>query len=244
MGCSGGASSDEKAAQAQTRAIQQQQQQFATNLMKIYQTQLAQQQTILKPLISQLQTMATNPQGFGTAEFAALQAKIVNDTSGQYSSAAKSEAQSFAVSNEAGLTSGAEEAIQAGLKAQAGESVAEQSVNLTVANEQLKQEQQRFAQSGLAQISGTLGSQADATAGMGGSNLGAAGATANEEFQQASTIYNQGSMWQNILGGVIGAGTNFLTGGLSSVLQGNSFLSGAGKAIAPTVPTAPAVAHG
>src|SRR5277367_2148726 len=103
MGCSGGESSDEKAAAAQTAAVQKQQQDFSTQLMSIYQSQLGQQTAILKTVVPQLQQMATNPTGFGNTEFAALQAQIVADTSGQYSSAAKSEAQSFAVSNEAGL---------------------------------------------------------------------------------------------------------------------------------------------
>jgi hypothetical protein len=242
MGCSGGASSDEKAAQAATAAAQKQQQAFAQQLASIYQTQLGQQTAVLKTILPQLNEMATNPAGFGPTEYAALQAKIVADTSGQYSSTAKSEAANFATTNEAGLPSGVEESIQANLKGAAGNAVATQSTNLAITNEQLKQQQQQYALSSLSQIQSGIGSEASATAGQSSGTLAGSASTANSEFNQAATIYNQGSLWKNILGGVAGAGLNFLTGGLSGIATqagaagastGQQFLTGAGQALTP-----------
>jgi hypothetical protein len=216
MGCSG-ESSQEKAAQAATTAAQQQQTAFANQLMGIYQTQLSQQQSVLKTLLPQLQAMATNPQGFGATEYAALQSQIVNSTGAQYSNAAKSEAQQFATTNEAGLPSGVEQSVQANLAGQASGAVASQSTGLAISNAQLQQQQQQFALSGLNQIQSGIGSQAGQSGGQVNTGLAGSANTANQEFQQAQAINNQGSVWQNILGGITGAGLNFVTGGLTGI---------------------------
>jgi hypothetical protein len=192
---------------SEEKAAQQQQMQFSQQLMQVFNTQFGEQQSILGMLTPQLESMATNPQGFGAIEYAALQSQIVNDVGSQYSSAAKSAAREFATTDEAGLPSGAEQEIQANLTGAAAGEVASQSTGLAVANQQLKQEQQQFALGALSGEAGTLGSEMEST---GGETIQGTG----QAFNEAATVFNQGSLWQNILGGLvqqgIGAGTTAL----------------------------------
>jgi hypothetical protein len=208
----------------QQKAAQSQQNAFNQQLMSTFQAQFGEQQAILSVLTPQLEAMASNPQGFGATEYAALQANIVNDTGTQYSNVAKEQAAAYATSNEAGLPSGVQAAVQAQIAAQAAGQVAGESTNLRVANEQLKQQQQQFALGSLGNLQAGLGSQAGTFSGQAGSGL-------QNAFQNATTVYNQGGLWKNILGGLAGAGLSFATGGLSSVLQGGSFLAGGGNAL-------------
>ena len=210
-------SEEEKAAQAK-------QQEFSRSLLTTYKSLGSEANNILEVLTPQLTEMATNPQGFGATEYAALQAKIINDTGAQYSSVAKEAARSFATSNEAGLPSGVEEQVQGTIAATAAGQVAGESSNLAIANEQLKQQEKEFAMTSLSGIASTLNSQSLTAAGTGASSTKA-------QFDEASTVYNQGSLWRNILGGVVGTGLNFLTGGLSSLAGGGGFLAGGSAAI-------------
>lgn len=199
------------------KAAREQQQNFNQQLMQIYQKQFAEQESILNTLRPQLEEMAKNPQGFGATEYAALQSKIVNDVGAQYSNVAKSAAREFATTNEAGLPSGVEAQVQSGIAAEAAGQVAGQSTNLAIANEQLKQQQQQFGLGNLQNLRAGLGSERVATGGQSLTGL-------QNQFNQATTVYDQGGLWKNVLGGVIGAGTSFLTGGLSNILGGGSFL--------------------
>lgn len=207
----------QKQAQAQQNAFNQQ-------LMDTFKTQFGEQQAILSVLTPQLEEMAKNPQGFGATEYAALQAKIVNDTGAQYSNVAKEQAREFATTNEAGLTSGVQAGVQAELAGAAAGQVAGESSSLAIANEQLKQQQKDFALSSLSGIQGGLSSSAANFSGQAGTGL-------QNQFQNATTVYNQGSLWKNILSGVAGAGLDVLTGGMSGAMnsvlnQGQSFGSG------------------
>src|SRR3974390_994063 len=206
-------SQEQKDAQAQQPA-------FNKQLQSIYQTQFAENQSILKALTPQLQAMAANPQGFGATEYHALQSQIINDTGAQYSNMAKGVAQDFATSNEAGLPSGVQAQLQANIAAGAAGQVSNASNNLAIQNEQLKQQQQQFAMGTLEGQQGSIGSQMGTTGNQVGSGL-------QNQFQNATTVYNQGSLWKNILGGIVGAGLNVATGGLSSLMTGGSFMSGA-----------------
>lgn len=205
----------QKNAQAQQNAFNQQ-------LLDIYKVQFAESQDILKVLTPQLEGMAANPQGFGVDEYHALQAKIVNDVGAQYSAAAKQNALEFATTNEAGLPSGVELSIDAATRAAAASTVASESTSLTIANEELRQQNQKFAISGLESEAGLVGQETTATGSQAGSGL-------QQQFQNATQVYNQGSTWKNILNGVVGAGVGFLTGGLSNIVGGGGFLSPAPK---------------
>jgi len=205
----------QKQAQAQQNAFNQQ-------LMDTFKTQFGEQQAILSVLTPQLEGMASNPEGFGATEYAALQAKIVNDTGAQYSNVAKEQAREFATTNEAGLPSGVQAQVQANLAGAAAGQVAGESSQLAIANEQLKQQQRDFALSNLGGLQGSLGGQSAAFSGQAGTGL-------QNAFQNASTVYNQGGLWKNILSGVVGAGLDFVSGGLSNILGGGSFLKPAGQ---------------
>ena len=189
------------------------QSQIDTNnmLLSTYKQSYAQEQAILGVLTPQLEEMAKNPQGFGATEYAALQAKIINDVGGQYSNVAKEAAREFATTNEAGLPSGVEAQVQANLAGAAAGGVATGTTNLAIANEQLKQQQQQYALSSLGGETSLLASQTGTAGGQALSGVGA-------QFNQATQVYNQGSLWKNILSGVVGAGLDIATGGMSGLV--------------------------
>ncbi len=211
-----------KESEAEKQA-QQQQQQFSQQLMSTYNEQFAEQQAILKTITPQLQATINNPQGFGVTEYAQLQAQIINDTGAQYSNAAKTAAAEFATTNEAGLPSGVEASIQANLAGAAAGQVSGESSQLIVSNAQLKAQQQQQAQAELTGIAANEGSQVESTGNS--VNTGTA-----QAFQEASTIYNQGQVWQNILGGVVGGAlggaADTLTGGLATGITNSSNIFG------------------
>jgi len=212
-----------KESDAQKKA-QQEQNDFNNVLLATYKQQFAQSQAILGIITPQLEHMAANPDGMGADEYAALQAKIVNDTGAQFSNASKAAAREFVTTNEAGLPSGVEEQVQGSIAAGAAGQVAGETSNLAIANEQIKQQQKDFALSALTGIQSGLSSTGVATGGQVETGQ-------QNAFQNATTVYNQGSMWKNILSGVVGAGLNFATGGLSGLAQGGSFLAGGGQAL-------------
>jgi len=199
-------------------------------LLATYKQSYAQEQAILGILTPQLEEMAKSPEGFGATEYAALQAKIINDVGGQYSSVAKEAAREFATTNEAGLPSGVEAQVQGQIAAGAAGAVTGQTTNLAIANEELKQRQRDFALSSLAGQTSLLAGQ---TGTAGGQSLSGVG----QQFQQATQVYNQGSLWKNILSGVVGAGMDFLGAGLGNITGGGSFFH-------PAPPQAPAPAPG
>jgi hypothetical protein len=205
-------SNAEKQAQAQA----QQESQFLQSMMK---TQFAESQTLLNSvLLPQLKQMATNPQGFGAKALADMQSQLINTVGSQYASQTQNLQNRFAVSNAPGLGSGFQTALQANLAQGAAGQEAGGLMNIQLANEQAKLDQQRFGLGGLAQASTLLG-QAPQSASL--------GLEANQNFaNQAHTLATQGSLWSNLLGGVMGAGLNFASGGLSNVLKGGSFLGG------------------
>jgi len=207
----------EKAAQAQSR-------QESVYLQTMMQTQFGEQQDLLKNvLLPQLTQMANNPEGFGAKALSAMQSQLINTVGSQVSSQEKSIQNQFSTENLAGLGSGVQEAIQANLGASAAGAEATGLQNISIANEQLKNQQQEFGLGGLASATQLLG-QAPQAAGLG---LGAN----NQNFNQSLQIANQGSLWQNLLGGVVGAGLNFASGGVSGLAQGGSFWTGGGQAL-------------
>jgi hypothetical protein len=190
----------ESDAQKQAR---QQQIDFNKQLMGIYKTQFSEQQGIFNALAPQLEAMAKSPEGFGATEYAALQASIMNNVGAQYSNVAKQAAREFATTNEAGLPSGVQAQLQSQIAASAAGQAAGENINLNVANEQLKQQQQQFALANLQGLSGQTGSFAGQTAGQ---EMGGIG----QQFNQATQVYNQGSLWKNIASGLVGNAMNFL----------------------------------
>lgn len=232
-------SEEQRAAQQQQTALTQQQisieQQiasFSSQLQGIFQQQFAQQQSLLNFLTPQLESMAKNPQGFGATELAALQSNLINQVGQATTSAQQETNRQFATQNEAGLPSGVKAMTDAQILSSAAGARAGGLTNIALANEQLKTQQQQYA---LSELSGpvaglTLATPSGAGASLSGlsaasaSNQGA-GNLNNQAFQQATQVQQQGGLWKNILGGLMGAGLNFATGGLSNILAGGSFLN-------------------
>lgn len=212
-----------KASDAQKQA-QQQSQQEAQFLQSMMQTQFGEQQQLLnKVLIPQLTQMAQNPQGFGAQALAAMQSQLINTVGTQFASQEKSLQNQFASNNLAGLGSGVQEAIKANLAGNAAGFEGQGLSNIAIQNAQLKNQQQQFALGGLGAADSLLG-QAPQSAGLaleGNKNT----------FNQATQIHNQGGFFSNLMGGLLGAGLNFATGGLSGMLNGGSFLEGGGQAL-------------
>jgi len=192
------------------KAARQSQIQLNNMLLDTYKQSYAQEQAILGVLTPQLEEMAKNPQGFGATEYAALQAKIINDVGGQYSNVAKEAAREFATTSEAGLPSGVEAQVQGQIAAGAAGQAAAGTTGLAITNEQLKQQQQQYA---LSALQGETSMLAGQTGTAGGQSLSGVG----QQFQQATQVYNQGSLWKNILSGVVQAGLGVATGGLSTL---------------------------
>jgi hypothetical protein len=188
------------------------------------QTQFKEQQDLLNNvLLPQLKQMATDPQGFGAKALADMQSKLINTVGTQFASQEKGLQERFATQNLPGVGSGVQEALRANLAQGAAGQEAGGLMDIQLANEQQKERQREIGISGLAQASTLLG-QAPGSAGL--------ALQANQQnFDQSYQMAQQGSLWQNLLGGVIGAGLNFATGGISGMLQGGSFLTGGGQAL-------------
>lgn len=216
--CSG-PSQAEKNAAAQSAAFSQQ-------LQKQFTQEFAQQQEISKFLVSQLNPMITNPTGFTPQQLSILNSNLINNVGSQVASARQQIQQRAATSNEAGLPSGVT-AMNEALVTGAGISAEATGLNENqLASAELAQQKQQMALQEEAQLSG----QAGAVAGSFANSANTANQTA---FNQANVInQQQNSLWQNILGGVLGAGTSFLTGGLSNIVGGMGFFGGARPATA------------
>lgn len=194
-------------AEKQAQAQSQQESQYLQSMM---QTQFKEQQGLLNNvLIPQLTQMAQNPQGFGAQALAAMQSQMINTVGSQLSSQEKSLNNQFATQNMAGLGSGVNVALQAGLAQNAAGTEAGGLNQIAIQNAQLKNQQQQFGLQGLAGATSLLGA-APQSAGL--------GLQANQNnFGQSYQIAQQGNLWQNLLGGVLGAGLNFASGGMSNL---------------------------
>jgi hypothetical protein len=186
--------------------------------------QFTEQQNLLtKTIIPQLTQMATNPTGFGASALSAMKSQLQDTLGTQLSSQQQSLQQNFASQNLAGLGSGVEQATSAMLGSQAASSLASGNEQINIANAQAQMQQQQFGLQGLMGAESALGALPQ--------SAGLLGQLGGQQFSQAYNMAQQGSLWQNILGGVAGAGLSALTGGLSNVFQGGSFLSGMGGAL-------------
>jgi hypothetical protein len=176
-------------------------------MVGIMNKQFAAQQSVLNVLMPQLTAMAKNPQGFGAQAMAAMTSQMINTIGTQLTGQQQGLRQQFATSNMPGLGSGAEAAISSGLASSAAGAEASNIQQLDIANAQAKMQQQQFALSGMSGLAGMMGSQAMGAGGMAMQGLGMQGQMANSMFQNAYTMNQQGSGWQNALTGALtGAG--------------------------------------
>lgn len=200
--------------QAQEQTVQE-----SNFLQQMMQTQFAEQQQLLNSfLIPQLKQMATDPQGFGAKALANMQSQLINTVGSQYASQTQAIQNRFATQNMAGLGSGFQTALQANLAQGAAGQEAGGLLNIGLANEQAKLQQQQFGLSGLMGAEQELGAAPQ--------SAGLAIQSNQNRFGQSYQMAKQGSLWQNLLGGVVGAGLNMIAPGVGSLVGGA--ISGAG----------------
>lgn len=209
-------------------AEQNAQQQAASESLMLqndFVSQFSEQQSFLNNFLTpQLKSMYENPTGFGPVAIADLEAQLVNTTGAQALNAKQSSQEAFATQNMKGLPSGVEQAIQAQIDSAAGNTVAQGNLNIGLANQQYKNQQQMTALAGLENIPQMLGMSPQVGNLLTNSN--------KNSFDQAHTINQEGSFGSNLLSGVLGglinAGVGFATGGMSTLMQG----AGAASSIA------------
>ena len=210
----------------QEQDLQSEQAAATKQYMQQQSTNYAEQQDLFATLKPILEKEINNPVGFSPQELADLNASNVNTTGAQYANVQKQLNLRNASENMAGLTSGVAAAETAGLQSAAAGTVATNAQNTQLASAELAQQKSAAAQSELLGLEANAGGQAV--------SMGQVSNTAeNQAFNQAYQEQQQSSqLMSGILGGLLNTGMGFATGGLSSVLQGGSFLQGGAKAIA------------
>jgi hypothetical protein len=165
-------------------------------------------QATLKPL---LESQINNPTGFNAQELADLNANNVNTTGAQYANVQKQLDLANSSNNMKGLTSGVAAGERASLQNMAAGTVASNATNVELANAELAQQNKNTAQSELLGLeSGTAGNAI--------SQGQVENTSESNAFNQANTEQQQSSQLMNtIVGGVIGAGSAFATGGASMI---------------------------
>jgi hypothetical protein len=176
-------------------------------------TTFAESQSLYATLSPLLQKEINNPTGFSAQELADLNASNVNTTGAQYANVQKQLTLANESNNMAGLTSGVAAGETAALGSAAADTVATNATNVQLANAELAQQKQQTAQSELLALQSGQGGEAI--------SLGSVENTSeNNAFQQASTMQQQSNqLGMSILGGVMGAGSSFLSGGASTLLS-------------------------
>lgn len=184
---------------------------LTSSLTSMMKTQFAEQQNLLNNfLIPQLQSMVTNPQGFGAQALSAMRSQAISTIGTQFTSQKQQMQNQFASQNMAGLESGVQQALAGQLGMQATGQEAGALQNISIANAQAKMQQQEFGLSGLTSATSLLG-QAPQAAGL-------ASQSAGQQFQQQYTMAQQGGFWSNLATGLIGGAASLLTGGATSLI--------------------------
>lgn len=185
-----------KAAEAQQAAFNQQ-------LMALFQTQFGKQNAITDQLTKTLLPQLTNPTGFSPEAEAALRSQASTSSADAYANASKAyQASSFARGSR-DLPSGVDEQIQGAISGAGAGQLAGAQQNITLSNEQLKEQNYWNAINGLNGVSATINPLGYANAATSGGNTVAnLGNTVNAS--------QQSGLLGGILGGVFGAGSALL----------------------------------
>ena len=209
----------------QQQDIAAQQQQFYSTLTTNYKDVFNRQQAVLGDLTkawTPILNAGENQYGLSAAEDAAERGQATNATAANYRNAAA------AVGNQLATRGGGNTVLPSGTDAQILSQVAENaaaqesSQNLAITQRGYDIGRQNF--NAAANVLGGVAGQYNPT-GYAGQATGAGQAA----FSSATTNYQEAqaaSPWK-MVGGILGsAAMDFATGGISSALQGNSFLEG------------------
>jgi hypothetical protein len=185
------------------KQAEQQQTAFNASLMSLFQQQFGKQNAITDQLTKTLMPMLQNPTGFSDDALAALRSQAKESATDAYANATKAfQTQSFARGGR-DLPSGVDEQIQGGISGGAAAQEAGAQQNITLANEQQKQQNFWKAIDGLNGVSAQVNPLGYAGAATSGS-----GAVAG--LSNAVTSSQQSGVLGGILGGVFGAGSALL----------------------------------
>jgi hypothetical protein len=178
------------------KAAEKQQMQFDSQLMSIFSQQFGQQSQIFNYLKGKLQPMIDNPQGLSPDALAAARTSATDTTSQAYQNAQKALNAKMATSGESTLPSGVGAQLnEALLNAEAADKATGQN-EITMQNEQLKQQNYWNA------VNGLTGQQAQLNP-LGYANSATSGSGAVSNLSQAVTA-SSGPTFGSILGGVVG----------------------------------------
>jgi len=181
------------------KAAEQQQQAFNAQLMALFQTQFGKQNAITDQLTKTLLPQLTNPTGFSPEAEAALRSQASSSAADAYANAAKAYQTGAFARGSRDLPSGVDEQIQGSISNAGAGQLAGAQQNITLANEQLKQQNYWNAINGLNGVSATINPLGYANAAnSGGNTVANLGNTVNAS--------QQSGLLGGILGGVFGAG--------------------------------------
>lgn len=127
---------------------------FTSTLNSAYSTMFANQQATLAKLTAQLNQAVNNPQGFSAQDLAAMRTTTMDQTTQQFARAQVAANAKAAAEGGADLGSGVAAGISAGIQAQGAEAQAAGQEQITLANEQLKQQNYWRGISGLENLGG------------------------------------------------------------------------------------------
>src|SRR6266700_4381114 len=178
------------------KAAEQQQAAFNAQLMTIFQSQFAKQNSILDYITPKMQSIIDNPSGYSPEALAAMRANSIDNLSNQYQSAQKALNAKELSGGGAELPSGVNAQLDEALfNAEASDKAGAEN-NITLSNEQLKQANYWNALSVLSGNAAQINPLGYASAATTGGNTVA-------NLSQAYTA-SQGPGLMGLLGGVIG----------------------------------------
>jgi hypothetical protein len=189
---------------------------FNTELQGYMQTQFAQSQESLKYLTSKSMAMIDNPTGMSADALAAARTLSTDQNASAYQNA-KRQLQNNQAIKSGDLPSGVDAQIQGSLASEEAANQAGSQSQITLQNEQLKQQNRQNAINTLSGVSNTGGSYMSTLSSGANSAAGEVG-----NLSQANTAA-AGPTFGAILGGVVGAGVQGLTSAYCPV-EGSMYL--------------------
>ena len=196
------------------QAAEQQQQQFDSQLMTMMQAQYGKQSAITSYLTNQMTPqISAGGVGINPAALTAMRTSATDNVSNQFQGALKA---ANASENQSGLPSGVNAQVDSSLLSQEAQTQAGAQQQITLANEQ--QRQQNYWNS-----INVLNGQAATENPLGYASAATAGTNAVANASQAVTAANQ-SQLLGALGGIVGGvGGALVTGGMKNLGAGTGF---------------------
>lgn len=209
---------------AQENALQSQSMTFANILQQNYNTLFSNQLNVLNAInrsISPILAAGPNQQGFSGPQLAAYQTQAVN-AAGAAATSAEQAARTYGAGQggggTSGLTSGITKQIQAEIGTQAAVGLGSQLNQITQADYAQGSANYWRAAGGMQALAGELSPNAAESG---------AGSEIGQAFGIASKVNEQNQSVMQTIGGLVGAGASFLTGGISN-LGAETFGEGVG----------------